>query len=184
MGDARGIGHVAARLLDAHHVGMGGEALDIAHGDGATRATRDVIEDARDAHRIGGLLEVLVDALFVRLVVVGRDDEQGVGAKFLVLEALGRLSGGAVGTRACDDGDAARDVVHDELDDGVILLVRHRGALARGAEREDCVRAILDVELEQTLELVEVDRAILVERRDEGYNRAFELAYVHGFLLM
>ena len=97
MGDARGVGHVAARLLDAHHVGVGGQALDVAHGDGAAGAPGDVVEDAGDVGGVRRVLEVLVDALLVGLVVVRRDDEDGVGPQPLVREALGRLHRGAVG---------------------------------------------------------------------------------------
>lgn len=53
-------------------------------------------------------------------------------------------------------------------DDGVVLVVGHRGALAGGAQGEDGVGAVLQVEIDKALECVKVDTAILFKRRDEG----------------
>ena len=53
-------------------------------------------------------------------------------------------------------------------DDGVVLVVGHRGALAGGAQGEDGVGAVLQVEIDKVLERVKVDTAVLFKRRDEG----------------
>ena len=53
-------------------------------------------------------------------------------------------------------------------DDGVVLVVGHRGALAGGAQGEDGVGAVLQVEIDKALECVKVDAAVLFKRRNKG----------------
>ncbi len=58
------------------------------------RARRDVVDDDRDADRVVDRLEVLVEALLGRLVVVRRDDQHRVGARLLrVTGEVDRLAG-------------------------------------------------------------------------------------------
>ena len=126
---------------------------------------------------------MLVDALFVGLVVVRGDKQQAVGAQALVGERLGehRLCG--VGARAGDDGDTACDLLDHGGDNGVVLVIGHRGAFAGGAQGEDGVGAILQMEINKALERVKVDAAVLFKRRDEGDDRALEIADIHILLL-
>ena len=168
MRDLGGIGDVARSLLDAHDVGMRGQALDIALADAATAAAGNVVQDAGDVHGVGHGLKVLVDALFVGLVVVGGDEQQAVGAQALVGERLGEHRLRGVGARAGDDGDATCDLLDHGGNDGVVFVVGHRGALAGGAQGEDGVGAILQVEIDQALKRIKVDAAVLLKRGDKG----------------
>ena len=111
---------------------------------------------------------MLVDSLFVGLVVVGGNEQQAVGAQALIGERLGEHGLRGVGARAGDDGDAACDLLDHRGDNGVVLFVGHRGALAGGAQGEDGVSAILQVEIDEALKRVKVDAAVLFKRRDEG----------------
>ena len=111
---------------------------------------------------------MLVDALFVGLVVVGGNEQQTIGAQALVGERLGEHGLRGVGARAGNDGDASCNMLDHGGDDGVVLVVGHRGALAGGAQGEDGVGAVLQVEIDKALECVKVDTAILFKRRDEG----------------
>ena len=68
------------------------------------RARRDVVDDDRDADRVVDRLEVLVEPFLGRLVVVGRHDEERVGAGLLgMARELDRL-GGDVRAGAGDTG--------------------------------------------------------------------------------
>ena len=53
-------------------------------------------------------------------------------------------------------------------DDGVVLVIGHRGTLTGGAQGEDGVSAILQVEIDKVLKRVKVDTAVLFKRRDKG----------------
>ena len=68
-------------------------------------------------------------------------------------------------------------------DNGVVLVIGHRGALAGGAQGEDGVGAVLQVEIDKALECVKVDTAVLFKWRDEGDDRSLEVADIHILLL-
>ena len=111
---------------------------------------------------------MLIDTLFVGLVVVGGDEQQTVGAQALIGERLGEHGLRGVGARAGDDGDASCNMLDHGGDDGVVLVIGHRGALAGGAQGEDGVGAVLQVEIDKVLERVKVDTAVLFKRRNQG----------------
>ena len=162
---------------------MRGQALYVALADAAAAAAGDVVQDAGDVHRIGDGFKVLVAALFIRLVVVGGNEQQAVGAQALVGERLGEHGLRGVGARAGDDGDASCNVLDHGGDDGVVLVIGHRGALAGGAQGEDGVGAVLQVEIDKALERAKVDTAVLFKWCDEGDDRALEVADIHILLL-
>jgi len=168
VGDLGRVGDVARGLLDAHDVGVRGQALYVALADAAATAAGDVVQNAGDVHGVGHGLKVLVDALFVRLVVVGGNEQQTIGAQALISERLGEHGLRGVRVRAGDDGDAARNLLDHCGDNGVVLVVGHRGALSGGAQGEDGVSAILQVEIDKALKRVKVDTAVLFKRRDKG----------------
>ena len=168
MGDLGRVGDVARGLLDAHDVGVRGQALYVALADTAATAARDVVQDAGDVNGIGDGLKVLIDTLFVGLVVVGGNEQQAVGSQALVSKRLGEHGLRGVGARAGDDGDASCNMLDHGGDDGVVLVIGHRGALAGGAQGENGVGAILQVEIDKALERVKVDTAVLFKRRNQG----------------
>ena len=168
MGDLGRVGDVARGLLNTHDVGVRGQALYVALADTAAAAAGDVVQDAGDVHGIGDGFKVLIDTLFVGLVVVGGDEQQTVGAQALIGERLGEHGLRGVGARAGDDGDASCNMLDHGGDDGVVLVVGHRGTLTGGAQGEDGVGAILQVEIDKALERVKVDAAVLFKRRDKG----------------
>ena len=126
---------------------------------------------------------MLVDALFVGLVVVGGNEQQAVGAQSLIGERLGEHGLRGVGARAGDDGDASCNLLDHCGDDGVVLVIGHRGTLTGGAQGEDGVGAILQVKIDQALERIKVDAAVLLKRGDKGDDRTLEVADVHILLL-
>ena len=112
---------------------MCGQALYVVLADTAAATTGDVVQDAGNVHGIGYGLKVLIDTLFVRLVVVGGNEQQAVGSQALVSKRLGEHGLRGVGARAGDDGDASCNLLDHRGDNGVVLVVGHRGALAGGA---------------------------------------------------
>ena len=71
-------------------------------------------------------------------------------------------------SRAGDDGDTACNLLDHRGDNGVVLVVGHRGALAGGAQGEDGVGTVLQVEIDKALERIEVDTAVFFKRRHKG----------------
>ena len=104
VGDLGRVGDVARGFLNAHDVGVRGQALYVALADAAAAAAGDVVQDAGDVHGVGHGLKVLVDALLVGLVVVGGNEQQAVGAQSLIGERLGEHGLRGVGARAGNDG--------------------------------------------------------------------------------
>ena len=168
MSDLGRVGDVARGFLNTHDVGVRGQALHIALADTAAAAAGDVVQDAGDVHGVGDGLKVLIDALFIGLVVVGGNEQQAIGAQTLVGERLGEHGLRGVGARAGDDGDASCNLLDHGGDNGVVLVIGHRGALAGGAQGEDGVGAVLQVEIDKALECVKVDTAVLFKWRNKG----------------
>jgi len=107
-----------ARFLDRDDVRMGGgEPGHRLDGDLDAAAARNAVEDDRQLDRLGDGAEVGEEALLGRLVVIGGDQQQAVGSQpFGAVGKLDRL-GGAVGTGAGDDLDAALGGGDGELDE-------------------------------------------------------------------
>ena len=111
---------------------------------------------------------MLIDTLFIGLVVVGGNEQQAVGSQALVSKRLGEHGLRGVGARAGNNGDASCNMLDHSGDDGVVLVIGHRGTLTGGAQGEDGVSAILQVEIDKALKRVKVDTAVLFKRRDKG----------------
>ena len=158
---------------------MAGKALEVVDADRAARAARDVVEDDRDIDRVEHLLEVVVDALLIRLVVVRGDHEEPIDADLLELQGLVVALAGAVGASAADDGDRTSHMLDRELRDRDVLCVCHGRRLARRAQHEDAIRAIRHLELQDLVERGIVDRAVLIERGDQGDDGAGQLLQIH-----
>ena len=133
-------GEVGGRILDADDVLVAGEAghgLD-RHVDDA--AGRDVVDDDRQVDGVGDGAEVEIHALLCGPVVIGRDDEGGVGAGlFGVTGQFDRL-GGAVGAGAGDDGDAAVGDFDGHFDDALVFGVDRASGFRRWCRRGRCRR--------------------------------------------
>ncbi len=84
--------HVASGLLDAGDARMVRQPHDRVGLHVARRAARHVVEDDRNAHRVGDRREVAIQAFLGGLVVVRRDDQQRVGARRPRRLATGRRS--------------------------------------------------------------------------------------------
>jgi hypothetical protein len=113
-------------------------------------------------------LQVLDDPAWRRLVVVRRHDQEAVDAELVRLLGQMHRVAGVVGAGAGDH----RGPVADRLDGSGVkveaLLVGEGRRLAGRARHDQAVRAVLDEERRELAELVEVDRAVGVERRHAG----------------
>ena len=112
-------------------------------------------------------LEVLVEALLRRLVVVGSDLQGRVGADLLGELGQPQGLGRAVRAGAGHHLDPAGHRLDDEGDHPLVLVVRQRGRFAGRADRAEAVRAGRDLELDLLPEDVVVDLAV-GKRRDQG----------------
>jgi hypothetical protein len=89
-----------------------------------------------------------------------------VGARALgVLREVDGFGSG-VGAGAGDHRHALPGHLDAQLDDALVLVMAERGALARGADRDQPVRALGDLPLHEPLERRLIDLAVL-ERRDQ-----------------
>src|SRR5690606_40025592 len=90
-----------------------------------------------DLDRLGDGAEVAVETFLGGLVVVGGDQQAGIGAD--ALGQLGEPDGfpGAVGPGAGDHRDAAADPVDDAAEHFEVFLHVQGGRFARGAYRDD-----------------------------------------------
>ena len=169
VGDLGRVSDVARGFLNLQgDLGMCGQALYVALADAAAATAGDVVRMPGMSTASATVFKVLIDTLFVGLVVVGGNQQQAVGSQALVSERLGEHGLRGVGARAGNDGDASCNMLDHGGDDGVVLVIGHRGALAGGAQGEDGVGAVLQVEIDKALECVKVDAAVLFKRRDEG----------------
>ena len=142
------------------------------HGTCRHRAAGDVLDAVIGIPHPGvDRLEVLIEALLSRLVVVGRDHEQRVGSGVLGVACEIDGLGGGVGAGAGDDGDAALGLRDRDLDDALVLVVGEGGALAGGAHGHEAGGTALDQPIDMRTQGRLVHRAVL-ERRDHGGNRA------------
>ncbi len=130
-------------------------------------AARDVVEDDRQVGGIRDHPEVGEHAGLGWLVVVRRDDHDGVGAGLLaVLVELDRVRG-LVRAAARDDlGAAARDRLGD-LDEFELLRVGEGAGLAGRAGDDDAVGPVVDHVVDVLLDVGPVHFAVGGERRDE-----------------
>ena len=103
------------------------------------RARRDVVDDDRNADRVVDRLEVLVEALLVRLVVIGRHDQHGVGARLLGVAGKVDRLGRVVGAGAGDHRHPALRHLDADFDDALVLVVAQRRAFAGRADRHEAV---------------------------------------------
>ena len=112
---------------------------------------------------------MLEDAFLRGLVVVGRDEEHGIGAH--ALGVLGEADGfnGVVGTGTGNDGHAAFDLIHADADGGFMFGMAHGGGFAGGAAGHDAVDALFYLPFDMGAIGFFVDGAVL-ERGDQCGN--------------
>jgi hypothetical protein len=139
------------------------EARDRLRLDVDDDAARDVVDDDRPVGGFRDLLEVGDDASLRRLVVVRRDNEDAVGAELVrvLREAHGVPC--RVGPGGRHDGRPLAHGLDRCADQVVALAVRERRALARRADDDEPVGAVVDEVQREALERVERS-PVLVER--------------------
>ena len=123
---------------------------------------RDNIDHYRKSPdlRLDGL-EVLVEAFLRWLVVIGRDDQNGVRAASLgVAGKLNRLAG-IVGACAGDYRNPAARFVDADIDGAAVLLMGERRALSGRPDRHQTMRAGSDLPVDQRAVGRLVDLAVL-----------------------
>ena len=171
----RHAGDIAGRVLHAGDVAELVESLHRVdrHVDG--RATGDVVDDDRDSDRVVDGLEVTVEPLLGRPVVIGRDDQDRVGADRFGVAREGDRVDGRVRARTGHDRHPALRLLDTQLDDALVLLMGQGGALARRPDRNQAVGAALDLPGDEAAELVLVEDPV-PERGHERRERAPQAA--------
>ena len=142
------------------------------HVDDAAR--RDVVDDDRNADRVVDGPEVLVEPFLGRLVVIGRDDEHGVGAGALGVQRERDCLGRVVRARPRDHRNPAARFVDADVDGAPVFLVGQRRALAGRSDRYEPMRPGGDLPVDQRAVGLLVDLAVL-ERGHQGRHRTVKL---------
>ena len=136
-------------------------------------AARDVVDDDRPVGRARDRLEVRDDPALRRLVVVRRDDEEAVGAELVRLPRSGAPSARRVRAGAGDDGGAVADRLDPRRGSGRAARRRRASGSRRSCPRPRGRRSRCRRGEREALEGVEVDRAVLAQRRrDRGQDAA------------
>ncbi|MNP25161.1 hypothetical protein D3C76_1179560 [compost metagenome] len=121
------------------------------------------------------MLEVLVQAFLRRLVVVRHYQQAGVGTG--ALGVLGQVHGfgSGVGTGTGDDRDAAGaalDALDHVLDDQDVFFDIQRGGLTGGADSDDRMGAVFQVEVYKFVEAAPVKTPLCIHGCDQCHHTA------------
>ena len=139
---------------------------------------RDVVGHERRLDGAGDGRVVVVDAVQVRPLEVGRQDQQGVRAQVLGVAGERDRLGGGDGRGLHHEAGAAVDVARRELGDAPALLGPKIGELARAAAHQDDVDAGLQHGVDVVAERGFVDPlAARIEGRAQ--RRADALEFFH-----
>ena len=167
----RDAGEIGGRVLDAGDVRQFVEPRHGRHRHVDHRARRDIVDDDGDADGVVDRLEMPVKPLLARLVVIGRDDEQGIGAGFFRMAGERDRLGGVVGAGAGDHRHAAARRVDAPFHHLLVLVMGQGRAFAGRPDRHEAVGAVLDLPFDMGAEGLLVDGAVL-ERRHQSGERA------------
>jgi len=108
----------------------------------------DIVDQHRQLHRVVASGEVAIEPFLIRLVVIGRDHQRGVGAYGLrVMHEIDRF-GGRIRAGPRDHRHAAGRGSDAKLNHLAVFVVTHGRALARGAHRHQAVDAADDLALD------------------------------------
>ena len=138
------------------------------------RPAGDVVDNDWKISRFRNGLEVEVEPLLGRAVVVGGHHQGRVGAGlFGMAREVDRLLGGVrAGSR--DHRHAPPRRLDAELHHALVLGVAQSGAFAGGADRHEPMRSFLHLPVDELLEGLLVDRTVTAHRRDESNERTLE----------
>ncbi len=156
---------VVGRILDADDIRQFRQprhGLD-RHVDHA--AARNVVDNNRDLDGIVQRLEVLIEPLLGRLVIIGRHHQCGVRAHLpgMLAEPNGFLRG--IRTASGNNRDPAGNRLNTDLGHAPMLGMGQGRRFARGSAGYDTGAALRDLPFDQIAECVFIHRA-LSERRD------------------
>ena len=158
---------IVDRVFHADEIGAGlRDFLQCVECDRHRGAARDVIDHPRQRRLLAELFVIFHKAALGRAGVIGRDDQQRIGAGFFGMG--GKRAGFLQVLRPGrgDDRQLAGIGLNRDIDDAVAFLDRQRRGLRRGAVDQNAVRAVLDLEFDQSRIGVVIDLAVL-ERRDQ-----------------
>jgi hypothetical protein len=159
---------VVVRLFDGPHRRNLGELGDRLRLDVDHDPAWDVVDDDRPVAHLRDGVEVRDDPARRRLVVVRRHHEEAVDAQLVRFTSQMDGVRRRVRARSRDDRAAALERLDRDAEELEPFVIRERRALTGAAGDDDSVRTVLDEMLRQLAEAVEVDRAVCLERRDDG----------------
>ena len=132
----------------------------------ATCAGGDIVEDDRLGAGIGNGCKEFDEAVLGGLVVVGCDQQHGIGA--CLASEFGQLDGigCVIGAGACNDRYTSCHLLDTEADGRLMLLIGQGRAFARCAANHDGINAFTDLPFDQLGKMLVIDFVI----GDGGYD--------------
>ena len=115
---------------------------------------------------------MLEQAVLGRLVVIRRHEQAGVYTRFLGAARQTDRFAGRIGPGAANYGYATAHTRDDLADKRAVLVLVKRRRLTRGADRDDSVGVVFDVELDEPTGRIEIDVPARHHRRDHRNNAA------------
>ena len=117
--------------------------------------------------------EMLEQAFLGGLIVIGRHHQGGIGARLLSVPSEMNGLGRGIRSGSGNHGNPTRGCFDAEFDNSHMLLMRERRRLARGAARNEGLRAVLYLPVDKGLKCLFID-GFVAERGDQSSDRALE----------
>ena len=170
----RDLADAGGRFLMDDVVRMLEDAQQVVPVQVALHPRRVVVDAERQVGGVGDVEEKSLDIVLGRADIGGGGQDGAVGAivfgePHIVDRCLGVVAG------AAEEDRHAAGLHFRGLDDDLFLFFRREhGSLAGRAHDQDRGGAVVGLKFQQRSERLEIDRAVLVERRDQGDERTGE----------
>ena len=178
-GDLRHLADVAAGFLHCVDVRVLGKLRQTGGGQVAAGAAGDIVQNAGQVHGIRNGGVVGDQTGLAGLVVVGGDQQQGVGAVRLRLTAEPDGVPGIVGAGARNDRNPPGSLFDGVADARGMLLIRHGGGLAGGAADDNGIGAVVDLVVNDAPQLLEIHAAVGTHGGDDRHGGAGKNGLLH-----
>ena len=181
------LGHlrdVAGGLLDAVDERIPAQLQRCLGGDVQAGTGRHIIQDNRDAARLGHSGKVGHQTCLRGLVVIGGHKQQGIGTAGSRLCCQCTAVIGIIGTSTRNNRHPVIDRLDRKLDGGQLLLIGHGRAFAGSSADHNSIGAPCNLIFNDAAQLIKVDAAIFVHGGDDRHRRAGKDRILHSIKLL
>ena len=148
-------------------------------GDVDTGAGWYIVQDDWQVGGIGNRMEVANQSSLGGFVVIRGDVQQRIGSGTLCLLGHPDSVGGMVASSACDDRHSALYTLDGVGNTVYMLLVGHGSGFTGGSADNDGIGAVFNLVINDTTQLIIVDRFIGIHRSDDGNACSGKNGFLH-----